>query len=62
MWYRVASSNYVDFVHAAKVAITPRPATLTSGDGSWTHDGAAHSNATVDAEGWSLCVYVGYEF
>ncbi len=52
VWYRVANPNYEDFVHQAKVVIAPRPATLTSGDGSWAYDGLAHSNATVAAEGF----------
>ena len=52
VWYRVTNSNYEDFVHAAKVTIPNRSVTVTSGDGSWTYDGLAHSNATVTAEGF----------
>ena len=52
VWYRVTNPNYEDFVHAAKVTITNRPVTVTSGDGSWTYDAQAHSNATVVAEGF----------
>ena len=52
VWYRVSSPNYEAFTHAAKVVIAKRPATLTSGDGTWTYDGAAHSNAVITAEGF----------
>ena len=52
VWYRVTNPNYEEFVHAAKLTITNRPVTVTSGDGSWTYDGQAHSNATVTTEGF----------
>ncbi|MGN0846807.1 MAG: hypothetical protein ACI4RA_05420, partial [Kiritimatiellia bacterium] len=52
VWYKVTNPNYADFVHAAKVTIAPRPATLRSAGGTWVYDGAAHSNATVTATGF----------
>ena len=43
VWYRVTNPNYEDFVHAAKVTISPRPVTLTSGTKTdFVYDGTAH--------------------
>ncbi len=43
VWYRVTNPNYEDFTHAAKVTISPRPVTLTSGTKiDFVYDGTAH--------------------
>ena len=51
VWYRVMNPNYEDFAHRVRVTITRRRVTVTSADGTWTYDGAAHSNATVTVSG-----------
>lgn len=51
VWYRVMNPNYEDFTHRVRVTITRRRVTVTSADGTWTYDGAAHSNATVTVSG-----------
>ena len=51
VWYRETNPNYEDFVHRVRVTITRRRVTVTSADGTWTYDGAAHSNATVTVSG-----------
>ena len=54
VWYRVTNPNYEDFVHAAKVTITPRPVTLTSKSGTKVYDGTpltAHE-VTVGGDGF----------
>ena len=51
MWYRVTSPNYDDFTHAAKVTITPRTVTLTSGSASKVYDGTALVNGSVEIGG-----------
>ena len=38
VWYKVTSANYQDFVHEAKVTVTNRPVTLTSGTQSFDYD------------------------
>ena len=44
VWYRVTNLNYEDFVHAAKVTITKRPVTLTSGTKlDFVYDGQPHA-------------------
>ena len=44
VWYRVTNPNYEDFVHAAKVTITKRPVTLTSGTKlDFVYDGQPHA-------------------
>ena len=44
VWYRVTNPNYEDFVHAAKVTISPRPVTLTSGTKlDFEYDGQPHA-------------------
>ena len=44
VWYRVTNPNYEDFVHRAKVTITPRPVTLTSGTKlDFVYDGQPHA-------------------
>ena len=54
VWYKVTSANYQDFTHEAKVAVTNRPVTLTSGTQSFDYDGNVHSNmmVTVGGEGF----------
>ena len=47
----MTSANYQDFVHEAKVTVTNRPLTLTSGTQSFDYDGNAHSNVTVTVGG-----------
>ena len=37
VWYRVASANYEDFVHAAKVTVTKRPVTVEIAGHAATH-------------------------
>ena len=51
VWYRVTNPNYEDFTHRVRVTITRRRVTVTSADGTWAYDGAAHSNATVTVSG-----------
>ena len=51
VWYRVMNPNYEDFTHRVRVTITRRRVTVTSADGTWAYDGAAHSNATVTVSG-----------
>ena len=51
VWYRVMNPNYEDFAHRVRVTITRRRVTVTSADGTWAYDGAAHSNATVTVSG-----------
>ena len=51
VWYRMTHPNYEDFTHRVRVTITRRRVTVTSADGTWTYDGAAHSNATVTVSG-----------
>ena len=52
IWYRVTNPNYEDFVHAAKVTITKRPVTLTSGTKTdFVYDGAAHTNPYIEVSG-----------
>ena len=44
VWYRVTNPNYEDFVHRAKVTITKRPVTLTSGTKlDFVYDGQPHA-------------------
>ncbi len=44
VWYRVTNPNYEDFVHRAKVTISPRPVTLTSGTKlDFVYDGQPHA-------------------
>ena len=44
VWYRVTNPNYEDFVHQAKVTITKRPVTLTSGTKlDFVYDGQPHA-------------------
>ena len=44
VWYRVTNPNYEDFVHAAKVTVTKRPVTLTSGTKlDFVYDGQPHA-------------------
>ena len=44
VWYLVTNPNYEDFVHAAKVTITKRPVTLTSGTKTdFVYDGQPHA-------------------
>ena len=44
VWYRVTNLNYEDFVHAAKVTISKRPVTLTSGTKTdFVYDGQPHA-------------------
>ena len=44
VWYRVTNPNYEDFVHAAKVTITKRLVTLTSGTKlDFVYDGQPHA-------------------
>ena len=43
IWYKVTNPNYENFVHAAKVTITKRPVTLTSGTKlDFVYDGQPH--------------------
>ena len=52
VWYKVTSANYQDFVHEAKVTVTNRPVTLTSGTKTdFPYDGKPHAftNLTVTA-------------
>ena len=43
-WYRISAPNFADYWHEAKVTITNRPVTLTSGTKTdFVYDGAAHS-------------------
>ncbi len=51
VWYRMTHPNYEDFAHRVRVTITRRRVTVTSADGTWAYDGAAHSNATVTVSG-----------
>ena len=51
VWYRVMNPNYEDFTHRVRVTIMRRRVTVTSADGTWAYDGAAHSNATVTVSG-----------
>ncbi len=51
VWYKISADNYKDYIHEAKVTITNRPVTLTSGDGTWEFNGLAHSNITVTVSG-----------
>ena len=44
VWYRVTNPNYEDFVYRAKVMISPRPVTLTSGTKlDFVYDGQPHA-------------------
>ena len=44
VWYKVTNPNYEDFVHRAKVTITKRPVTLTSGTKlDFVYDGQPHA-------------------
>ena len=44
VWYKVTNPNYEDFVHRAKVTITKRPVTLTSGTNlDFVYDGQPHA-------------------
>ena len=53
VWYRVTSANYEDYVHAAKVTVTNRPVTLTSGTKlDFVYDGHPHAYAQLTAEGF----------
>jgi len=52
VWYRVSSANYADVVHAAKVLITGRCVTVTSGTKTdFVYDGTPHAytNLSVTA-------------
>ena len=52
VWYKVTSENYEDFTHEARVTVTNRPVTLTSGTKiDFTYDGKPHAftNLTVTA-------------
>ena len=52
IWYRVTNPNYEDFVHAAKVTITKRPVTLTSGTKlDFVYDGTAHTYPHIGVSG-----------
>lgn len=51
VWYKVTSANYLDFMHEAKVTVTNRSVTLTSGTETFDYDGNAHSNMTVTISG-----------
>ena len=43
-WYRISAPNFADYWHEAKVTITNRPVTLTSGTkADFVYDGAAHA-------------------
>ncbi len=55
VWYKVANPNYEDFVHAAKVKITARPVTLTSGSASKVYDGTpvTCTDVLVGADGFA---------
>ena len=44
------SKNYTFENHFGKLEITPRPITVTTGNGSWVYDGDTHSNKTISAE------------
>ena len=52
VWYRVTNPNYEDFVHQAKLTITPRPVTLTSGTKTdFVYDGVAHAYPQISVSG-----------
>ena len=43
-WYRISAPNFADYWHEAKVTITNRPVTLTSGTKTdFVYDGTAHT-------------------
>ena len=50
-WYKISAENYQDYIHEARVTITNRPITITSGNGSWVYDGLPHSNTAVTIDG-----------
>ena len=52
VWYRVTNPNYEDFVHRAKVTVSKRPVTLTSGAKTdFVYDGTAHSYPYIEVSG-----------
>ncbi len=52
VWYKVMNPNYEDFIHAAKLTISPRPVTLTSGTKTdFVYDGAAHTHPHIIISG-----------
>ena len=50
-WYKATNQNYEDFVHAAKITITQRAVTLTSGSAEKMYDGTALTNHVVTVGG-----------
>ena len=52
VWYKVTNPNYEDFVHRAKVTVSKRPVTLTSGAKTdFVYDGTAHSYPYIEVSG-----------
>jgi len=44
VWYRITAPNYSNYIHEAKVTVTNRPVTLTSGTKlDFVYDGQAHA-------------------
>ena len=51
-WYRISAPNFADYWHEAKVTITNRPVTLTSGTKTdFVYNGAAHTNPHIIISG-----------